>query len=187
MAYKLEQKSDNFPGQVVAQPKPLLYPSQVMLVDPTDKKPASIEWRYDEDGKMVRVSTRTERIIPIPYLAWETVDFKHKRNYIDEPKDTAAADVEKITYIPKVMTFEMEIMKEMDIQEDRIPYQFWWYWLAIKFKFISSYCLLNHHNPEGLNCICEWPAASSWGSCIGRANRHAFSSCPTSVAWTTAT
>lgn len=124
---RIRNKTDYFCGVVDAVTKPLLYPSEVQLVDPTDKKPSMVEWRYDEDGNQIRISLRSERVVPIPLQAYETIDYKQKTLYVEEAKDTKAADVEKITYEPKIKTFEMDIMDQMGIKETRIPYQFWWY------------------------------------------------------------
>lgn len=41
-----------------------------------------IEWRYTEEGERVRVSLRSERIIPIPVEHQETLDYKAKHLYI---------------------------------------------------------------------------------------------------------
>lgn len=57
-----------------------------------------IEWRYTEDGKHVRVSVRTGRIIPVPISNEETIDYKLPRLYQEQVKDTTKADVEKITF-----------------------------------------------------------------------------------------
>ena len=45
-------------------------------------KPTKIEWRYTEDGDRVRVSIRTGRIIPMPKMAEETMDYKTKSVYL---------------------------------------------------------------------------------------------------------
>ena len=67
-------------------------------------------------------------IIPIPTEAYETVDYKTPKGYTEnKTKDTTAKDVEEITYEPKLCTFEMEIMEQMGIKEDRIPKKTWWY------------------------------------------------------------
>jgi len=42
-------------------------------------------------------------------------------------KDTAAKDVESVTFVPKLATFEMDIMQNMGIKEDRVPKKSWWY------------------------------------------------------------
>lgn len=106
---------------------PLLVTTQVALVDPTDNKPTKVEWRYTEDGEKVRVSVRSGRIIPIPLMAEETYDYKSKSAYAEQPKDTKAKEVEKITFVPKLMTFEQEIMQELGIKEDRVPAKTYWY------------------------------------------------------------
>ncbi|XP_044745374.1 probable 39S ribosomal protein L24, mitochondrial [Coccinella septempunctata] len=107
--------------------QPLLVTTQVVLVDPSDLKPTSFEWRYTEEGEKVRVSTRTGRIIPIPATNEETRDYKSKSTYKEQPKDTLSAEVDKITFEPKLCTFEMEIMEKMGIKEDRVPAKSYWY------------------------------------------------------------
>lgn len=46
----------------------------------------------------------------------------------EQPKDTKAKDLEKITYVPKLMTFEQDIMQELGIKEDRVAAEMYWYW-----------------------------------------------------------
>lgn len=101
--------------------------NQVTLVDPTDFQPTSFEWRYLEDGTQVRVSLRTGRVIPIPASAEETIDYKTKKTYRERPKDTSAEHASAITFTPKLRTFEMDIMEELGIVEDRIPKKSYWY------------------------------------------------------------
>ncbi|XP_012522761.1 probable 39S ribosomal protein L24, mitochondrial [Monomorium pharaonis] len=120
-------KSKKFPGIYTLQEQPLLVTSQVQLVDPSDMQGTPIEWRYTEDGQHVRVSVRTGRVIPIPISSQETKDYKHPKLYQEQPKDTIKADVEKITFEPALKTFEMDIMDEMGIKEDRVPKKFYWY------------------------------------------------------------
>ena len=60
--------------------------------------------------------------------AFETVDYKSPAGYKEnKEKDTKAADVEAITYEPKLSTFEMDIMEAQGIKEDRIPHKTYWY------------------------------------------------------------
>ncbi|XP_044735868.1 probable 39S ribosomal protein L24, mitochondrial [Chrysoperla carnea] len=120
-------KDKDFPGILIRSEAPLLVTSQVKLVDPADLKSTTIEWRYTEQGEKVRVSTRTGRIIPIPKLAEETYDYKTKNAYKGAEKDTTSEAVTEVTFQPKLLTFEMEIMKEMGIEEDRIPSKTYWY------------------------------------------------------------
>jgi len=120
-------KTKNYPGMLIKSEAPLLVTSGVALVDPSDNKITKVEWRFTEDGERVRVSLRTGRIIPIPHAADETMDYKTKKTYLDADKDTKADVVEAITFTPKLKTFEMEIMEEMGIKEDRIPKKTYWY------------------------------------------------------------
>lgn len=116
-----------FSGVYVQSEKPLLVTNEVRLVDPSDLVGTSIEWRFTEDGERVRVSTRTGRIIPIPASMEETIDYKTKRTYKEQPKDTTADAASEITFEPKLCTFEMDIMEKMGIKEDRIPPKSFWY------------------------------------------------------------
>lgn len=106
---------------------PLLVTDQVALVDPSDLLATPIEWRYTESGEEVRVSLRTGRIIPMPATAEETIDYKTRGTYKEQPKDTGKDEVEDVTFQPKLQTFEMDIMDSMGIKEDRIPKKTYWY------------------------------------------------------------
>ncbi|CAH0380894.1 unnamed protein product [Bemisia tabaci] len=107
--------------------QPLLVTREISHVDPVDLKPCKTEWRYTESGEKVRVSMRSGRIIPMPKKAEATVDYKAPSLYIDGEKDTPSAEMVKITFEPALKTFEMEIMEEMGIQEDRVPAPSYWY------------------------------------------------------------
>lgn len=121
----LDDKVSN--GIYVNMEQPLLVTTEISLVDPSDLRPTAIEWRYTETGDKVRVSTRTGRIIPFPATMEETVDYKNRKVYIEQPKDTTADVIKAITFEPKLKTFEMEIMENMGIKEDRIPPKTYWY------------------------------------------------------------
>ena len=127
LGYKLEQRSRSYPGNLNAFEKPLLVPRDVSLVDPEDNQPTTIEWRYDEEGEEIRVSLRSGRVIPIPKKAFETRDFVSPRVYKEQPKDTMPDVVTKITFVPQLKTFEMEISDDFGIKEDRVPYPTYWY------------------------------------------------------------
>lgn len=114
-------------GNIIVKELPLLVNQEVKLVDPADLLPCDIEWRYDDDGNQVRVSTRTERIIPIPESANETIDYKEAKIYKEQPKDTPAKLVLQETFVPLAKTFEMDICDQMGIKDDRIPYPMHWY------------------------------------------------------------
>ncbi|KOB79126.1 putative mitochondrial/ ribosomal protein l24 [Operophtera brumata] len=76
----------------------------------------------------VRVSLASSRIIPVPKTAEETIEFKSKELYIENAdKDTKADATTEVTFAPKLRTFEMDIMEEMGIKEDRVPAKSYWY------------------------------------------------------------
>jgi len=125
--FKWVGKTNKNPGTVVRDEQPLLVTTEVCLVDPADNKPCKFEWRYLEDGERVRVSLRTGRIIPMPHAAEETYDYKSRKTYLESDKDTVATVIEKITFQPKLKTFEMDVMEAMGIVEDRIPKKSYWY------------------------------------------------------------
>lgn len=106
---------------------PFLIDDEVKLIDPSDLMPTDIEWRYDDAGERVRVSKRTERILPIPELAHTTTDFVERSAYNEQPKDTPADAANRVTFKPESTTFEMSICDEMNIKDDRIPYPMYWY------------------------------------------------------------
>ncbi|CAH0552134.1 unnamed protein product [Brassicogethes aeneus] len=116
-----------FAGVYVQSEKPLLVTSEVSLVDPSDFATTGFEWRFTESGERVRVSTRTGRIIPTPPSAEETIDYKTKSTYKEQPKDTVADDVTEVTFEPRLATFEMDLMDKMGIKEDRVPPKSFWY------------------------------------------------------------
>lgn len=115
-------------GNISCKEEPYLINHEVKLVDPSDLAPCDFEWRYDDNGERVRVSTRTERIIPIPAQAYETIDYVEKSGAREGDKDTPAADVNKVTFNPtSPRTFEMDICEQMNIKDDRVPYPMYWY------------------------------------------------------------
>lgn len=127
LKHTLVARSNDFPGLLNSETLPLLYPIDVSLVDPTDKRPCQVEWRENEEGNLVRVSLRTEREIPIPADAYSTVDYKSAESYVEEAKDTKADEVTKKTFEPTAQTFEMSLCEKYKIEENRIPFQFYWY------------------------------------------------------------
>lgn len=116
-----------YPGIMIKSEAPLLVTDQVALVDPSDLQATPVEWRYTEEGEKVRTSIRTGRIIPVPKANEETHDYKTKSTYIEKPKDTPGSVVTEISFKPQLKTFEMDIMDEMGIEEDRIPKKTFWY------------------------------------------------------------
>ncbi|CAG9864305.1 unnamed protein product [Phyllotreta striolata] len=124
---KIGEGVKGFTGVWIQTEKPLLVTTEISLVDPSDLKPTTFEWRYTEEGDRVRVSTRTGRIIPFPASMEETIDYKSKASYKEQPKDTMASIVSEITFKPELKTFEMDIMEKMGIEEDRIPAKTYWY------------------------------------------------------------
>lgn len=114
-------------GNIICKEDPFLINIEVKLVDPTDLMPTEAEWRLDDAGNRVRVSTRTERILPIPEGAYQTIDYVEKSGYIEADKDTLGKDAIKNTFVPKAKTFEMDICDEMGIKDDRVPYPMYWY------------------------------------------------------------
>jgi large subunit ribosomal protein L24 len=115
------------PIMLASQEAPLLIGRDVLLIDPQDSQPVQIEWRFDEEGRRVRVSARSERIIPIPSRAFETIDYKTPEAYVEQDKDTSAELVTQQTFECKLKTFEMDLMDEMGVKESRVPFPMYWY------------------------------------------------------------
>ncbi|XP_067624367.1 large ribosomal subunit protein uL24m [Eurosta solidaginis] len=120
-------KEKDFPGILIQSEAPLDVTKDIRLVDPSDLQGTDFEWRYTEEGEKVRVSMRTSRIIPIPESNNQTHDYKTPSAYIEREKDTPGAVVGEITFQPKLATFEMDIMDEMGIVEERKPRKSYWY------------------------------------------------------------
>lgn len=127
--YDLIGKSDKFAGMIMKVSKPLLVTRDVALIDPSDNKPTTVEWRYTEEGERVRVSTRTQRILPIPLMDQETVDYKTKDTYKEQPKDTVEEHLTQVTFQPTLATFQMHLMKSVGITEEKVPKKSFWYYL----------------------------------------------------------
>lgn len=125
--YRRVGAEGDYPGVIIKSEAPLLVTNQVQLVDPSDLLSTPVEWRFTESGDKVRVAVRTGRIIPIPKTNDETMDYKTKGTYIEKEKDTPANVVTAITFKPSLRTFEMEIMDEMGIVEDRTEKKIYWY------------------------------------------------------------
>lgn len=125
--HRIIGKKKDYPGITIKSEAPLLVTTDVALVDPSDLQSTTYEWRYSEEGIRQRVSLRTGRIIPVPTTNDETYDYKSAGIYVERPKDTVAAEASKVTFNPKLKTFEMEIMDEMGIEEDRVPKRTFWY------------------------------------------------------------
>ncbi len=71
---------------------------------------------------------RTGTEIPIPTKSEETLDYRSKSGYqMNKSKDTRPNIVEEVTYEPSLATFEMDIMRQMGIEETRVPKKTWWY------------------------------------------------------------
>uniref|UniRef100_A0A098LYP5 Large ribosomal subunit protein uL24m n=1 Tax=Hypsiglena sp. JMG-2014 TaxID=1550645 RepID=A0A098LYP5_9SAUR len=107
-----------------AREKPLPL-KEVGLVDPTDRLPTEVAWRYTEQGERVRVSVRTGRIIPKPIEQRE--DGIIPELWVDGPKDTSTKDALEKTYTPALKTFQEEIMERMGIVEKRRHRKSYWY------------------------------------------------------------
>ncbi|XP_040394945.1 39S ribosomal protein L24, mitochondrial [Cygnus olor] len=122
--YRYINRLAKFSGTYIASEAPLLL-SQVALVDPEDRKPTEVQWRYTEEGERVRVSLRTGRIIPLPLR--QRRDGVVPEQWIDGPKDTSVEDVLDKTYLPSLRTFEEEIMDAMGIVELRRARKSYWY------------------------------------------------------------
>lgn len=46
---------------------------------------------------------------------------------LESDKDTTEADLKEITFSPLLKTFEMDVMDDMGIKEDRVPAKTYWY------------------------------------------------------------
>ncbi|XP_038017793.1 39S ribosomal protein L24, mitochondrial [Motacilla alba alba] len=122
--YRYVNRTAKYSGTYIASEAPLLL-GQICLVDPEDRKPTEVEWRYTEEGERVRVSLRSGRILPVPPQPRR--DGVVPEQWIDGPKDTAKEDTLAKTYRPSLKTFEEEIMDAMGIVETRRAKKSYWY------------------------------------------------------------
>ncbi|XP_036609397.1 39S ribosomal protein L24, mitochondrial [Trichosurus vulpecula] len=117
-------RSKDYRGTMIPSEAPLLF-RQVKLVDPADRKPTEVEWRFTEEGERVRVSLRTGRIIPKP--EFPRPDGIIPEQWIDGPKDTSVEDALERTYVPCLKTLGEEVMEAMGIVETRRHRKVYWY------------------------------------------------------------
>ncbi|XP_012673721.1 probable 39S ribosomal protein L24, mitochondrial [Clupea harengus] len=122
--YRFIGKTNDYRGTYIASEAPLLL-TQISLIDPTDRKPTEVGWRFTEEGERVRVSTRTGRIIPKPTV--QRSDGVVREQWKDGPKDTPTEDALLKTYTPSLKTLEEEVMDAMGIKEDRRNHTSYWY------------------------------------------------------------
>lgn len=106
-------------SSIAMKEKPLIAPHQVRLIDPFDGKPCTIEWRYTAEGELVRVSTRSGRIIPKSPTWEETYDYAKKSTYKPGADDTVEEELKRVTFEPKLSTVAEELMKVNGIVETR--------------------------------------------------------------------
>ncbi|XP_035537604.1 probable 39S ribosomal protein L24, mitochondrial [Morone saxatilis] len=117
-------KTGDYRGTYLASEAPILV-RDVALIDPTDRKPTEVEWKFTEEGERVRVSLRTGRIIPKPVV--ERRDGIVPQQWKDGPKDTSPEDTLEKTFVPSLKTLEEEVMEKMGIQEPRRNRRSYWY------------------------------------------------------------
>ncbi|NWS11310.1 RM24 protein, partial [Pachyramphus minor] len=124
--YRYINRTAKYSGTYIASEAPLLL-SQISLVDPEDRKPTEVEWRYTEEGERVRVSLRSGRILPVPPQPRRDGILCCSLARTDGPKDTSVEDALAKTYKPSLKTFEEEIMEAMGIVETRRAKKSYWY------------------------------------------------------------
>ncbi|KAM8883677.1 large ribosomal subunit protein uL24m [Synchiropus picturatus] len=122
--YRFIGKTGDYRGTYIASEAPVLL-RDVALIDPSDRKPTEIEWRFTEEGERVRVSVRTGRIIPKPVV--ERRDGIVPQQWKDGPKDTSPEDALEKTHIASLKTLEEEVMEKLGIQENRRQRKSYWY------------------------------------------------------------
>eukprot|EP00794_Sanderia_malayensis_P009586 gene9586-10573_t len=113
MYHRYMKPYQDFPGGQLPFEEPI-HAADVKLVDPETGNATDIVWRYNEDGKRVRVSLDSGKIIPKP--PWERSDFKSRDAVPDGEFDTLVSDASKETFVPSMLLFHEEIMKTMDVK-----------------------------------------------------------------------
>ncbi|KAJ8335247.1 hypothetical protein SKAU_G00408860 [Synaphobranchus kaupii] len=122
--YRYLGKTWDYRGTYIASEAPLLL-KDISLIDPSDRKPTEVDWRFTEEGEKVRVAVRTGRIIPKPTV--QRKDGIVPSQWKDGPKDTPPEDTLDKTYTPTLRTLEEEVMEALGIQEPRRGRNTFWY------------------------------------------------------------
>ncbi|XP_026156506.1 large ribosomal subunit protein uL24m [Mastacembelus armatus] len=122
--YRYVGKTPDYRGTYIASEAPLLL-DHVALIDPSDRKPTEVEWKFTEEGERVRVSVRTGRIIPKPVV--QRRDGIVPEQWKDGPKDTSPEDTLAKTFVPSLKTLGEEVMEKLGIQETRRQRRSYWY------------------------------------------------------------
>lgn len=91
---------------------PLHY-TEVKLVNPITGRGTDVTVSYEEDGKKIRTCNHTNHVIPTP--KYERDDYKDLSKAPVGKLDTETDVVKRHTYIPSLLLFHEEIMKEMNI------------------------------------------------------------------------
>ncbi|XP_011442732.3 large ribosomal subunit protein uL24m [Magallana gigas] len=128
VTYEMIKTNDG--EQAISRQVPLKIPDEVKLVDPADKRATDIIWRYLEDGSRVRVSKHTGRVIPIPINEEQKTEGDEIaiNSYVaSKTKDTDKKEVNRVTFVPKLKSFEQDIMDQMGIEENRQYRKTFWY------------------------------------------------------------
>lgn len=107
----IDDMGDGKAGYMLSE-EPLHF-HDVKLVDPLTGKPTETVIQFGEDGKRVRVCTDSGRVIPKPPP--ERTDWKTRSAVKEGDYDTKADEVQQYTYVPSLLLFHEEIMREMDI------------------------------------------------------------------------
>ena len=107
----IEDMGDGQPGYTLSE-EPLHY-TEVKLVDPATGKPSDVVYKFSEDGKRLRVCAESGRVIPKPPP--ERTDWKARSAVKEGELDTKSDHVQQYTYVPSLLYFHEEVMKEMNI------------------------------------------------------------------------
>lgn len=107
----IENMGDGKSGYLLNE-EPLHY-SEVKLVDPFTGKPTDVSIRFNEEGKQVRVCKESGLVIAKP--PFERSDWKSRDAVKEGEFDTKADVVQQYTYVPSLLLFHEEIMKEMEL------------------------------------------------------------------------
>ncbi|XP_074651959.1 large ribosomal subunit protein uL24m-like [Tubulanus polymorphus] len=125
--YKVIKPHPDLLGMMSKVETPLTLPHEVKLVDPSDNKVTDAEWRYTEEGDLVRVSLRTGRILPFSHRAKQLDDYVNPADYKEQVKDTDKNEVTKVTFKPALKSTQQELMDHFGIKEERKKTELYWY------------------------------------------------------------
>ncbi|KAL5108834.1 hypothetical protein TcWFU_004305 [Taenia crassiceps] len=127
----LRYRSPEGTGPLISSENYLEINKEVALIDPSDKTPCEAVWRYNSQGKRIRVSKRSGYPLPLPTAARILDDLTDPVTAEVGEKDTPTEAVSKTTVDfvspQRLETFEEELTRVYAPEERRQRMPTFWY------------------------------------------------------------